>query len=159
MLSSANACCTPFLTVLCLSTQSTSLVKVHWGSWHAHCKVTDCYLACEINYHYNFKVFKGKCTYYGGIPDIIQISKHWFVEQLVIEMWLVLMDQWYICLYQMAGATCALTFCLCIHLQHFHVPIQWAPIGLALWFQSHIGPCLVKILALLPTWAWRILNC
>ncbi|KAF8122966.1 hypothetical protein EV363DRAFT_1549749, partial [Boletus edulis] len=27
--------------------------------------------ACEINYHYNFKVFKGERTYYGGIPDII----------------------------------------------------------------------------------------
>ena len=44
------------------------------------CKVTDCYLVCEINYHYNFKVFKGKHTYFGGIPDIIQISEHQFVK-------------------------------------------------------------------------------
>ena len=60
-------------------------------------KMTDDYVACEINYHHNFKVFKGECTYYGGVPDIIQISEHQFVEQPVIEMWLALMDQWYIC--------------------------------------------------------------
>ncbi|KAF8445913.1 hypothetical protein L210DRAFT_3392409 [Boletus edulis BED1] len=50
--------------------------------------------ACEINYHYNFKVFKGERTYYGGIPDIIQVSEHQFLERQVIEMWMSLMDHW-----------------------------------------------------------------
>ncbi|KAF8436849.1 hypothetical protein L210DRAFT_869872, partial [Boletus edulis BED1] len=56
-------------------------------SVHLSCEV------CEINYHHNFKVFKGERTYYGGIPDTIQISEHQFVERQVIEMWLSLMDQ------------------------------------------------------------------
>lgn len=51
-------------------------------------------IACEINYHHNFKVFKGIRTYYGDIPDIVQISEHQFVERQVIEMWLALMDHW-----------------------------------------------------------------
>lgn len=50
--------------------------------------------ACEINYHHNFRVSKGERTYYGGIPDIIQISEYQFVDRKVIEMWLALMDTW-----------------------------------------------------------------
>lgn len=57
---------------------------------------TDSYVACKTNYHYNFKVFEGERTYYGGVPDIIQVGEHQFVERPVIEMWLALMDQWYI---------------------------------------------------------------
>jgi hypothetical protein len=54
------------------------------------------YVACGINYHHNVKVFKGERTYYGGVPNIIQISEHQFVERPMIEMWLALMDQWYV---------------------------------------------------------------
>lgn len=61
-------------------------------------KMTDGYVACQINYHYNFKVSGGKRTYYGGIPDIIQVGEHQFVERPVIEIWLALMDQsYYVC--------------------------------------------------------------
>lgn len=57
---------------------------------------TDYHAVCKINYHYNFKVFNGKHTYYGGIPDIIQISEHQFMECQVIVMWMSLMDHWYV---------------------------------------------------------------
>ena len=49
-------------------------------------------LACEINYHCNFKVYKGERMYYDTLPDIIQIGEHQFAERCVIEMWLALMD-------------------------------------------------------------------
>ncbi|KAN0096936.1 hypothetical protein V8E55_001382 [Tylopilus felleus] len=42
--------------------------------------------ACEVNYHHNFKVYKGERTYYGGVPDIIQASEHQFIERQVIEI-------------------------------------------------------------------------
>ncbi|KAG9316081.1 hypothetical protein JVU11DRAFT_3752 [Chiua virens] len=64
-----------------------------YESLSAYTRIDDL-LACEINYHHNFKVFKGERTYYGGIPDIVQISEHQFVECQVIEMWLALMDHW-----------------------------------------------------------------
>ncbi|KAF8547820.1 hypothetical protein OG21DRAFT_1599609 [Imleria badia] len=50
--------------------------------------------ACQTNYHHNFKVYQGRRTYYGGIPDMLQVGEHRFVERQVVEMWLTLMDTW-----------------------------------------------------------------
>ncbi|KAF8545563.1 hypothetical protein OG21DRAFT_1429077 [Imleria badia] len=52
-------------------------------SIHLYCPV------CDVNYHHNFKVYKGEHTYYGGVPDIIQVGEHQFVECQVIKMWLI----------------------------------------------------------------------
>lgn len=47
---------------------------------------------CNVNYHRNFYVHQGRRTYYGtGIPDIIQVGEHQFVERKVIELWITLM--------------------------------------------------------------------
>ena len=58
--------------------------------------LTDHATVCEINYHHNFKVSKGERVYYGGVPDVVQISEHQFVEHQVIEIWLSLLDHWYV---------------------------------------------------------------
>ena len=54
------------------------------------------YAACKTNYHHNFQVYQGWRTYYGGIPDILQVGEHQFVERPVVEMWLTMMDTWYV---------------------------------------------------------------
>ncbi|KAG9317734.1 hypothetical protein JVU11DRAFT_1951 [Chiua virens] len=50
--------------------------------------------ACGINYHHNFTVRNGQRVYYGGVPDVLQVGEHQFVEKHVIEMWMSLMDTW-----------------------------------------------------------------
>lgn len=46
---------------------------------------------CKVNYHSNFYVHQGRRVYYGGIPDIIQVGEHQFVERKVVELWVTLM--------------------------------------------------------------------
>jgi hypothetical protein len=46
---------------------------------------------CQVNYHHNFRVEAGERIYYDGIPEIIQVGEHQFVEQQVVEMWINLM--------------------------------------------------------------------
>ena len=77
-----------------LFTLCTSTAKVG-VSRHAQ-TLTDRATVCEINYHHNFKVSKGERVYYGGVPDVVQIGEHQFVERQVIEIWLSLLDHWYV---------------------------------------------------------------
>ena len=51
---------------------------------------------CKVNYHHDFKVYKGEHIYYEGIPDIIQAGEHQFIERKVVKMWLALMDSGYV---------------------------------------------------------------
>jgi hypothetical protein len=46
---------------------------------------------CKTNYHNNFSVCGGVRTYYGGIPDAIQVGEHQFVEASLINTWIDLM--------------------------------------------------------------------
>jgi hypothetical protein len=77
-----------------LPTQSTCHAKVHVRIIACSYTCIDDSIECEINYHHNFKVFKVEHTYYSGIPDVVQINEHQFMERQVIEMWLALMDHW-----------------------------------------------------------------
>jgi len=43
---------------------------------------------CRTSYHYNFFVKNGCRVYYDGIPDIIQVGRHQFIERRVIELWI-----------------------------------------------------------------------
>ncbi|KAF8223574.1 hypothetical protein L208DRAFT_1517056, partial [Tricholoma matsutake] len=47
--------------------------------------------ACHTNYHHNFHIKNGVRTYYDGLPDVIQVGEHQFVEQRVIQLWRDLM--------------------------------------------------------------------
>jgi len=53
-------------------------------------------LECHINYHHNYSVSGSStipytCTYYDGIPAILQVGEHQFVERKVIDLWISLM--------------------------------------------------------------------
>jgi CxC5 like cysteine cluster associated with KDZ transposases len=51
-------------------------------------------------YHNNFFVVDGERHYYGGVPDVIEIGKHHFMEREVIEMFVNLMlISWYVALF------------------------------------------------------------
>ena len=95
MLNNDKVFCIRLAMAPSLSFQFTCLVKVcRRALYHNSC--ADEQSACEVNYHHNFKVYKGERTYYGGVPDIVQASEHQFIEHQVIEMWLSLMDNWYV---------------------------------------------------------------
>ena len=45
----------------------------------------------EINYHHNFFVQSGIQHYYSGIPDILQVAEHQFVERKLVNLRITLM--------------------------------------------------------------------
>lgn len=52
---------------------------------------------CRTSYHNNYRVFNGQRTYYPGIPQLIQIGEHQFVEVTVVEVWRAeMLFGWYI---------------------------------------------------------------
>lgn len=44
-------------------------------------------LACNESYHHNFSVPKGSQirTYYTGVPDVIQVATHYFMDSPLLE--------------------------------------------------------------------------
>ena len=46
---------------------------------------------CDVNYHHNFRVFKGQRIYHDTLPDIIQVGEHQFVERKLIDLWISMM--------------------------------------------------------------------
>lgn len=44
-------------------------------------------LECATSYHANYLVNGGCRTYHPGIPDLIQVGEHQFVEAKPIETW------------------------------------------------------------------------
>ena len=51
---------------------------------------------CKTNYHHNFYVKGGQRTYYNGMPDVIQVGEHQFVEKKLVQMWHTNMNvAWY----------------------------------------------------------------
>lgn len=49
------------------------------------------FIACNINYHYNFSVHQGQRTYYQDVSDILQIGEHQFAEVRLINLWITSM--------------------------------------------------------------------
>lgn len=41
---------------------------------------------CHTNHHHNYAVRNGVRVYYSGIPEIIEVAKHSFVERRVLEL-------------------------------------------------------------------------
>ncbi|KIK90956.1 hypothetical protein PAXRUDRAFT_35129 [Paxillus rubicundulus Ve08.2h10] len=52
-------------------------------TWAVHLYFPD----CHCNYHVNFYICDGQCTYYPGLLTYLQVSKHHFVEHRLAEMW------------------------------------------------------------------------
>lgn len=42
-------------------------------------------LVCKRTYHHNFYVHGGTRTYYGGMPEVIQVAMHYFMDQALLE--------------------------------------------------------------------------
>jgi len=49
------------------------------------------HIDCKTNYHNNFSVCNGIRTYYPGVPDLIQVGEHQFVEKQLVNLWVDLM--------------------------------------------------------------------
>jgi CxC5 like cysteine cluster associated with KDZ transposases len=45
-------------------------------------------LDCITNYRNNYSVHSGIRTYYGGVPDFVQVGEHQYVEQKLADMWI-----------------------------------------------------------------------
>ncbi|KAJ7254975.1 hypothetical protein B0H12DRAFT_1289102 [Mycena haematopus] len=43
---------------------------------------------CYRRYHHNYYVHKGSSlrTYYGGVPDVVQVAQHFFIESALLEL-------------------------------------------------------------------------
>ncbi|KAF8060185.1 hypothetical protein FPV67DRAFT_1674149 [Lyophyllum atratum] len=52
---------------------------------HLYCE------SCNVNYHHNYSVKKDKRTYYDGIPEIIQVGEHQFMEQKLVQLYMTMM--------------------------------------------------------------------
>lgn len=48
-------------------------------------------LGCNTNYHHDYSVKDDVRTYYGGIPDVVQVGDHQFVERVVLNLFIGLM--------------------------------------------------------------------
>lgn len=46
---------------------------------------------CRINYHHNFRIENGQRIYHNGIPDVIQVGEHQFIERRVVDLWINMM--------------------------------------------------------------------
>ena len=58
-----------------------------------------CSVDCSTNYHHNLSVSADLCTYYGGVPDIIQVGEHQFIEKRVLNLFIrMMLVAWYVCL-------------------------------------------------------------
>ena len=50
-----------------------------------------CRVDCSTNYHHNFSVSADFHTYYGGVPDLIQVGEHQFIEKRVVNLFIGMM--------------------------------------------------------------------
>ena len=49
------------------------------------------YAECSTSYEHCYSVKDNTCTYYEGIPDVIKVSEHQFVEREVLNLFTGLM--------------------------------------------------------------------
>lgn len=55
-----------------------------------------CHVDCSTNYHHNFSVNTEFRTYYGGVPDLIQVGEHQFIEKRVVNLFIgMMLVAWY----------------------------------------------------------------
>lgn len=50
------------------------------------CSMATC-SECHTSYHKNYSVYDGQWTYSPGVPELIQIEGHQFVEIAIMKMW------------------------------------------------------------------------
>ena len=55
------------------------------------CRLTSS-IACQIDYRYNYSVYRGQRTYYDDQPHAIQVADRVFIELQVVEVFKTAMD-------------------------------------------------------------------
>lgn len=47
-----------------------------------------CWSGCRSRYYHNYRIDQVTLTrvYYGGIPDVIQVAQHYYIESALLEM-------------------------------------------------------------------------
>jgi hypothetical protein len=48
-------------------------------------------IGCSTNYHHDYSVKDDIRTYYGGIPSVVHVGDHQFVERDVLNLFIALM--------------------------------------------------------------------
>lgn len=51
------------------------------------CRLLYCISACRADHHPNYYSYNGSRTYYGDIPEYIEIGEHQYAERQLIELW------------------------------------------------------------------------
>ena len=59
---------------------------LNYNSYHETCS-----LGCNTNYHHDYSVKDDVRTYYEGVPDVIKVGDHQFVEREVLNLFTGLM--------------------------------------------------------------------
>ena len=56
-----------------------------------------CHVGCSTNYHHNFSINAEFHTYYGGVPNLIQVGEHQFIEKRVFNLFIgMMLVAWYV---------------------------------------------------------------
>ena len=61
--------------------------------WHV------CLADCTTNYHHNYSINAEFRTYYGGVPNLIQVGEHQFIEKWVrvVDLFMgMMLVAWYV---------------------------------------------------------------
>lgn len=67
-------------------------------------------LACKTTYHLNYKVVGNERIYYdyvSGLPNVLQVSDHYFVDHKLADLWKMMMHtSWFDLIPGPADFTC-----------------------------------------------------
>jgi hypothetical protein len=58
-----------------------------YGQSQIGCSLTLDALDCNTSYHHNYSVQNDVRTYYAGVPGLLQIADHHFVDQALATQW------------------------------------------------------------------------
>jgi hypothetical protein len=77
---------------------ATYSIHLYCAGMSHHLLVCDCrphievhVTGCNTNYHHGYSIKDKIRTFYPGIPDVVQVGGHQFVETRVVRMWRTLM--------------------------------------------------------------------
>jgi hypothetical protein len=63
---------------------------------------------CNTSYHANYSVTGGVRNYYAGVPEVVQVGEHQYIERKVVEMFVNLMlISWYVCAWCSSTVSCS----------------------------------------------------
>ncbi|KAJ7185334.1 hypothetical protein C8R46DRAFT_981891 [Mycena filopes] len=75
------------LTLVEPLTYKATLFTLQYGALPIYTTSLYC-RSCKTRYYHNYQVHKGTSirTYYGGVPDVVQVAQHFFIESSLLEL-------------------------------------------------------------------------